>query len=636
MINRINKRTLLYAALLLAMLLALVGLTSRLRAENSNKTVAFITEYKDITSLAYQSSETPLAVWRKINGLGVMGMAVSEYTGDELAIHNPLPLRFGSAASLLSVNDAEQEPNRAVLRYPAKLSYADIFYEYIKIKLPAAKLAADGEYNFILLPGTVEEFKFSAFVPDISALEFASKHNIPVLFRPGPCTPASGKNVADAFLFLTERFPQIRNIIPAGLIVSGYPEIGPLAKVMKDKGITLSQVEFVKQIGVPQLAAKIGHLVIPMHSLTRDEIISRSINRGSIADRFIRAVHERSIRFIMVHPYDLQMGGRLEIFTADLASYKGALEARGYHLGWPEPLPGWPAPLAGAAACGLVILFTLWFYISRLKGTEDGDVKQAQALFLLAAGILLGGAMWKISFAAKLLGGFCGALAATEGAMTALESSERRLRGAVIGLLIVVAGGLSIASFYGTSAAALRLTPFSGVKLTLLLPPLLLLFHDLTRRVHPETIGEIIVRPAIWGELVLIGVMLLAMLVMALRSDNVSNVPALEVAFRDFMERVMVVRPRTKEFLIGYPALVLYWYLVRSKYIPHYREVVRIAAVLAFCSAVNTFCHFHTLLYLSVIRVLNGWWLGLLLGTVGVAALHFVLIPLWRRVSKSL
>ena len=65
MINRINKRTLLYAALLLAMLLALVGLTSRLRAENSNKTVAFITEYKDITSLAYQSSETALAVWRK-------------------------------------------------------------------------------------------------------------------------------------------------------------------------------------------------------------------------------------------------------------------------------------------------------------------------------------------------------------------------------------------------------------------------------------------------------------------------------------------------------------------------------------------------------------------------------------------
>ncbi len=135
------------------------------------------------------------------------------------------------------------------------------------------------------------------------------------------------------------------------------------------------------------------------------------------------------------------------------------------------------------------------------------------------------------------------------------------------GLFIVTAGGLAIASFYGTTMAALRLTPFSGVKLTLLLPPLLVLVHDLRRKVHPESLPEIIGRPAIWGELFLIGILMLAMLIMALRSDNVSNVPAWEVAFREFMERGLLVRPRTKEFLIGYPALVLYWYTVRKDYI---------------------------------------------------------------------
>ncbi len=93
------------------------------------------------------------------------------------------------------------------------------------------------------------------------------------------------------------------------------------------------------------------------------------------------------------------------------------------------------------------------------------------------------------------------------------------------------------------------------------------------------------------------------MLIMALRSDNVSNVPAWEVAFREFMERALLVRPRTKEFLIGYPALVLYWYTVRKDYIPGCREALRIVSVLAFSSAVNTFCHFHTLLSLSVIRI---------------------------------
>ena len=102
---------------------------------------------------------------------------------------------------------------------------------------------------------------------------------------------------------------------------------------------------------------------------------------------------------------------------------------------------------------------------------------------------------------------------------SALESHKKPLLGAVKGLFIVTAGGLAIAAFYGTTMAALRLTPFSGVKLTLLLPPLLVLVHDLRRRVHPESLPQIIGRPAIWGELFLIGMMMLAMLIMALRSE---------------------------------------------------------------------------------------------------------------------
>ncbi len=170
----------------------------------------------------------------------------------------------------------------------------------------------------------------------------------------------------------------------------------------------------------------------------------------------------------------------------------------------------------------------------------------------------------------------------------------------------------------------------------MLLPPLLVLVHDLRRRVHPESLPEIINRPAVWGELFLIGIMMLAMLVMALRSDNVSNVPALEVAFREFIERALLVRPRTKEFLIGYPALVFYWYVVRKGWIPGYREAVRIVSVLAFSSAVNTFCHFHTLLSLSVIRTVNGWWLGMLIGVIAVAVINYAVIPMSKKLSGEI
>lgn len=632
--NNINRRVLLGVALILAAALAIYGLMPRLNAEKSNKTVAFVTDYREIASLSYQNHESSYEIWQKVNPLGVMGVAAAEFTGDDLGINNPMPIRFGSAALLLAPGISYEDPNRAVLRYPTDLPYADIVWQYINIKFPAAEFKTEDDYNFILLPGTVGELKTSYIIPDIEALEFADENEIPVFFRPGPCTVSSGQNVADSLAFLKDKFPQIINIVPAGVMMAGYPDLAPIVSVMKEKGITLSQVEFIRQIGVPQLAKRLGSFVIPMHSLTRDEIISRNITRHTIVDRFVRAVHERSIRLIMVHPYDLQMGGRLDIFTKDLTLYKTALESRGYKLGIPEPIPVRTAPVEGAAACGVVFIFCLWSYISRLAASEKSPVGVVSALILFVASLLLGAAMWKVSAAAKLIGGFCGAFAATEGALTALESSNKRVTGAIEGLLIIFAGGLAIASFYGTSAAALRLTPFSGVKLTLLLPPIMVLWHDLTRRVHPETASEIIDRPAIWGELVVLGIMMLALLVMALRSGNVSNVPALEVAFRDFVERVMVVRPRTKEFMIGYPALVLYWYLVRSGWLKHYREAVRIAAVLAFCSAINTFCHFHTLLYLSVIRVLNGWWLGLLLGAIGVAVLHFVLIPLYRKLSS--
>ncbi len=633
--KKFNKKSLLFGALLLSIFLALAGLMPRLASERTSKTVGFVADYREISSLGYQNKASAKEIWNELNKLGISGLTVAEYTGDELALYNAMPIRFGAAGILSDSDKIPENANRAAIRYPADMTDAAVLYGYLKKKLPSSELVRGEKYNILLLPGTVDEFKYSAIVPDLQALDFCRKFNINVLYRPGPCTPSTGSNTADAMLYLIDKYPQIKNIIPSGMIAPGYPNLDPLADVLKEKKVSVSQVEFIKQIGVPQLAQKMDKLVIPMHSLTRDEIISRNINRTSITDRFIRAIHERSIRLLFVHPYDLQMGGRLEIFKDDLNTYKNALETRGYKLGWPTPLGEWPAPIAGGLACGLVLIFTVWFYIERLRGAENALISVPSAALLFVFSAVLGLIMWKVPVAAKLLGGFCGAVAATEAALTALESSNQRIKGAVAALFVVFAGGLAIASFYGTSAAALRLTPFSGVKLTLLLPPLMVLVHDLLRRVHPESVGEIIQRPALWGELVIIGVMLGAMLVMALRSDNVSNVPALEVAFRDFMERVMVVRPRTKEFLIGYPALVLYWYLVRNKYLPGYREAVRIAAVLAFCSGINTFCHFHTLLYLSVVRVLNGWWLGLLIGAVMTAAIAWAVKRFSERYAPS-
>ena len=63
MMKSINRRSLLYFALAVAAALALYGLSARLAAESGGKTAAFVTDSREIFSLAYQSGKAPADVW---------------------------------------------------------------------------------------------------------------------------------------------------------------------------------------------------------------------------------------------------------------------------------------------------------------------------------------------------------------------------------------------------------------------------------------------------------------------------------------------------------------------------------------------------------------------------------------------
>ena len=214
MMKSINRRSLLYFALAVAAALALYGLSARLAAESGGKTAAFVTDSREIFSLAYQSGKTPADVWREVNALGVAGAAVSEFTGDELAMYSSLGVRFGPAAVFTAKLNADAA--RAVLCWSKNLPYGAQLRSYLERKLPNVGFVEASGNVYALLPGTVEEFKSSALVPDFSALEFCRANGADVLFRPGPCTPSSGADVAEALDWLTNEYPQIKNIIPAG------------------------------------------------------------------------------------------------------------------------------------------------------------------------------------------------------------------------------------------------------------------------------------------------------------------------------------------------------------------------------------------------------------------------------------
>jgi hypothetical protein len=86
------------------------------------------------------------------------------------------------------------------------------------------------------------------------------------------------------------------------------------------------------------------------------------------------------------------------------------------------------------------------------------------------------------------------------------------------------------------------------------------------------------------------------------------------------------VRPRSKEFLFGYPLLItglcLYYSGRRRWYL-----LFGCAGAIAQADLLNTFCHIHTPLIISIIRAALGWILGLGIGFVAYNIIQRYLPP---------
>ena len=100
-------------------------------------------------------------------------------------------------------------------------------------------------------------------------------------------------------------------------------------------------------------------------------------------------------------------------------------------------------------------------------------------------------------------------------------------------------------------------------------------------------------------------------------TSSTMQASTLELEIRNFLENVLIARPRTKEFLVGYPCMLLMIWSFRRQ-IPVLPLVFGAGAVIGLTSVVNTFLHIRTPFMLSVIRVLTGLGMGLIVGILAL------------------
>ena len=283
----------------------------------------------------------------------------------------------------------------------------------------------------------------------------------------------------------------------------------------------------------------------------------------------------------------------------------------------------WTLLLAGAAA---VCVSGAWFVMPntfRLIASFASSVVFA----CLAAAYML--------FAAKQA---AGKLSADAPLVRILPRAFAILLSSVV---LALVGAMMTAAPLSSTDFMLELGIFRGVKLAQLVPLaffclIFVSYYGVFEKERRSTLLKIrdIVTALRWTipvwALVLAGIAALAGYYYIARTGHESDVTisTFELILRNVLEENLLARPRTKEFLVAFPCIMLAVYSAVRR-MPFFTAVFGLAGTIGLTSICNTFMHIRTPLYLGFVRTGYAVLLGAFIGLVLIVGLE-LLCRVWH------
>jgi hypothetical protein len=196
-----------------------------------------------------------------------------------------------------------------------------------------------------------------------------------------------------------------------------------------------------------------------------------------------------------------------------------------------------------------------------------------------------------------------------------LRSKKNPLVSILVAFCMVFAGGLVVSSGLYHWLYVLRIEQYSGVKTSLVIPILLVVLYLFRSGYLNRSIRSVVLGTLKRYEFVILMILAGGFVVYLTRSGNFPLLPAgmLESKMRLWLERLLFMRPRTKEFMIGYPALWLLISLRRFNYQPLFKVVLWLGVTIGFITFFNSFCHIHTPFLFILLRFFNAFILSLVI-----------------------
>ena len=471
------------------------------------------------------------------------------------------------------------------------------------------------------------------------------------------------------------------DIIPEYLIAGGEAVIGfddgvELARdYVLENGITVglientTQLQNILQSGIVDITAQSEFDAVRVFSVW-DYIQKRYEYYGykgaeEIENTLFRAVTERNVRLIYFKP--ILHFKDLHTYVTDVSVYEdlfASLERRlaehGIGFGPASVMDAYRVPQTfkvlfgiGAVLGAVLLIRSFW------------PIRERYAVILAVLGSLCVPAAFYImpntseliaSFAAAIVFGCLGATFFT--AMAKLYSEKYAkdvsvfkviapcLLTLIAAVVIALLGGLLTAAPISSIGYLLEMDIFRGVKVAQLIPiayfavAYLAYFGYSESKTKPGKLEYDDIKNLLSSNIKLWMLFIAVILggagayyIMRTGHDSSIEVSRFEMLARNELENILIARPRTKEFLISFPSVMMMVYCAVRRF-KKWSIIFGIAGVVGITSVINTFQHLRTPLYLGFARTGYSLLFGIITGILAMLVFEGLYILYDKRLRK--
>jgi hypothetical protein len=642
-----------YAAvvLLVALLASLLVAFFRVRTESHARRVELAMDFTDFDALARSYDYNPAAFLIALRRAGLTSLALTEELGTNVGDNGKAYATTGAAL----INQARVTPIRDPLlaqmvksgrvRDGAVYLLVSDAATYRRYRTQLALHYARSTVR-VLRPvkpwlmevrTQIDYFNATALGIPTDQIELARRLALLVVPRFQNDERFEAPKINAMFDEVLRYDPKVSTVIFFGLgnQVLGYPDhLEDTAAAFKRHIFNFGSIETYDpsqvQKGNDTLARLIPGRTVRVQAIAKTEL--DKIKLDEAVARYVLGVRERNVRVVYLRPWTHQ-DGKLSIEATNVEMVKAIadeLRASGFRLGRATPIPeyrGNNRGLIGLAALAVPSVLVLLLEFFGWYRRDVAVAAYALTILLYGAGLVshhdefvrsvfaLAGALLFATAALLVLILAWNERPARSDGTQFLRSFGWTLAATGVALL----GALVVVGVLSSPLTMEEIERFRGVRLILALPPLIALaLYLFDRRFGSvQRPRDVFLSPVLIYQL-LAGIAIVALgALMIVRSGNDSDVApsAFELALRHALTHVLSVRPRFKEFLIGFPCMMLLPALLP----PHRRAVGWLIALgigVGVGDVIDTFSHLHTPIEISVLRIVFGLIIGAIVGGI--------------------